>query len=212
MKITALYKKNRDIPWISLSVVFCCFVITAIAVIRPEMYYNLAWSKYPAYIWQYFSGAFLHGTSESTSMAVMHLSANILMFLPYAVMIEKMLGHQKFGIIFLCSWLGISAVFQVYVWMFVPQGEAAYGAGLSGSSYAVIAIGAYILFRLFLQDKRGFFRQPLAYLFVSGLLGELFILSPSVAGVASMLVHITGIMIGVLMVIVFHAAICSACE
>lgn len=212
MKIASLYKKNRGVPWISLSITLYCFAITGIAIIRPEMYESLAWSKYPKYIWQYCSGAFLHGTGESVSMAVMHLLANVLMFVPYAIMIEKMLGHKKFGVVFLCSWLGVSAAFQVYVWMFVPNGEPAYGAGLSGISYAMIAIGVFILFRLFLQDKRGFFRQPLAYLFVGGLLGELLMLMPNVAGVALMIIHITGIIIGLIMVIVFRISICSACE
>ena len=212
MKIVTLYNKNRNIPWVSLSVVLCCIVITGIVIIQPEMYQSLAYSKYPKYIWQYCSGAFLHGTGESLSLTVMHLLTNILMFAPYAIMIEKLLGLKKFCIIFLCSWLGISAVYQVYVWTLVPNGEPAYSNGLSGISYAVIAIGACILFRLFIQDKRCFFRQPLAYLFVGGLLGELFVLMPNVAGVGSMIIHIMGIVIGLIMVIIFRASICSACE
>jgi membrane associated rhomboid family serine protease len=61
-----------------------------------------------------------------------------------------------------------------------------------------------ILFRLFVMGKKKFLSQPLAYLFLGGLLGELFVLLPAVAGVWSMIIHMSGIAIGIIMSIVFR--------
>lgn len=207
MKITDLYK-NRSFPWITFVVAVCCVFVTLISVVKPEAYNSLAWSNSPQYIWQYISGAFLHGTGSGFSMAIMHLIANFLMFIPYGVMIEKLIGHKRFGAVFIVSWLGVSAVFQLIA-LVISKGETAYGAGLSGSSYAVIVMGVYILFKLFQSDKSKFFRQPLAYIFLSGLIGELFLLMPFVAGVASMVLHLAGIVIGVIMTFVFRKSICD---
>lgn len=212
MTIVNIYKKNRCFPWGSLAVVLACFLVTGIAVARPELYESLAWSKYPVYPWQYVSGAFLHGTGGDLPLTVMHLVANLLMFLPYAVLLEGMLGHKKFGLVFLASWLGISLVFQGFAWLAVPAGEAAYGAGLSGSSYAVIAMGAYVLFCLFRRNKGRFFRQPLAYVFLSGLLGEVLILLPMVAGIGSMVIHLAGIFIGAIMTFLYRSTLRAAME
>lgn len=203
MRITDLYKKNREVPWITLGVVFICLAVTFIAIIRPDMYEGLAWSNTPEYIWQYVSGVFLHGTGDSVSMAIAHLLANLCMFLPYAIMIEKLVGHKKFAIIFLCSWIGVSVTFQIIA-RIISKGKPAYGAGLSGSAYTMIAIGAFVLFKVFLLDKKKFFRQFLSYFFIFGLIGEILMLRPDIAGGASMAIHITGVIIGMIMVIIFN--------
>lgn len=205
MKITDLYRIRR-FPWITLAVIVCCIIVTSIAAILPESYNSLALSNQPQYVWQYVSGVFLHGTGGDTAMALMHLTANIMMFAPYGIMIEKLIGHKKYGVLFLASWLGVSAVFQIIAGI-VANGETAYGAGLSGSSYAVIAMGVYILFRLSQKSGSCFFRQPLAYVFISGLVGELFMLLPFVAGAASTVLHLAGIAIGVVMTMIFNKSI-----
>lgn len=121
-------------------------------------------------------------------------------------MIERMIGHKRFIMVFISSWVGISIAFQIIAWV-VAKGEPAYGAGLSGSAYTVIVIGAYILYKVFLLDKKKFLKQPLAYFFIFGLIGEILMLAPGVAGVESMTIHITGVMIGILMIILFKKAI-----
>lgn len=213
MKISALYAKKYPFPWVTWSVTLSCILITGISILWPQLYEELAWCNQPTHLWQYVSGAFLHGDqNKQLPMTLSHLIANLLMFIPYGVMIENLLGHNRFGITFLCSWLGISAVFQIYAYATVPAGAVAYSAGLSGSSFAVIAMGAFILFRFFLVDKKNFFRQPLAYIFLSGLIGELSFLTPSVAGVGSLVVHLCGIAIGIICSIVFRKAICSSLQ
>lgn len=212
MKISNIFRKNQYIPWITLSIILCCAVITAISIICPTTYSTLAWRNHPKYPWQYLTGAFLHGNQTGSAMAVAHLFANILMFAPYGVMIENMLGHKKFSIIIFASWLTVSAGFQMIVLLTVPAGENAYGAGLSGTAYTVITLGAYILFLLFRQNKRDFFHQILAYVFIGGAIGELFFLLPFVAGVASMLIHFTGILTGIILSFVYRKHIAKAIE
>lgn len=164
MKFTALYTGKPGFPWVSFAVIAGCILITGIFLIAPNTYNALAWSNCPQYLWQHLSGAFLHGTPEGgPPLAIAHLTVNTLMFLPYAIMLEKLLGSRKFALAFLISWVGISAAFRIIVLLTVPEGELALGNGLSGSSFAVTVMGAWVLLQLFVQDRRGFLRQPLAW-------------------------------------------------
>ena len=208
MKIINLYSRKREIPFVTLTVVLACITITVFAILIPKAYKNIAWSNYPNFVWQYVSGVFLHGDGSSISMAIAHLIANLLMFVPYAVMIEKLLGHKMFLIVFLVSWIGISIAFQI-ITLNIPNGETAYGAGLSGCSFTVTAIGAYILYCLFETNKKLFFKQPLAYVFLTGLFGELSMLQPYIAGTDSMFIHLTGLVIGIITSIVLRKPIRS---
>lgn len=210
MKISSLYTKNHAFPWITMAVTICCLLVTTLFILFPHLYTELAWSNQPKHFWQYVSGAFLHGDETGFGMAVAHLVANCLMFIPYAIMIEKLIGHQKFGIVFLTTWICISIVFQIITHTIIPAGKLAYGNGLSGSSFAVTIMGAYILFRVFSLNKKYFFRQPLGYIFISGLLGELISLHPGVAGIHSMMIHLAGIALGILLVLIYKKSIDSA--
>lgn len=210
MKISSLFTQKHKTPWITLIVIFCCVLVTSISVVSPVAYEKLAWSNYPEHLWQYLSGAFLHGDSSGPAMAIAHLLANFLLFVPYAIMVEKLIGSKNFGFVFLSTWLGISAIFQILVLITVPAGEIAYGAGLSGSAFAVTVVGAFILFRVFMIDKKLFFRQPLAYVFISGLISELMLLSPDVAGVSSMIIHLSGLLIGIILTLIYKAKICDS--
>ena len=213
MKISALFAKKHSFPWVTWSVTLCCIMVTGISILWPHLYEELAWSNQPTHLWQYVSGAFLHGDqNKQLPLTLAHLIVNLLMFIPYGVMIENLLGHKRFGITFLWSWLGTSAVFQIFVYATVPTGAVAYGAGLSGSSFAIIAMGAFILFRIFLLDKKKFFRQPLAYIFLSGLIGELSFLHPNVAGISSLIIHLSGIAIGIICTVIFRKAIYSSLQ
>lgn len=210
MRISSLFTQKHKIPWITLIVIFCCVLVTSISIVSPDAYKKLAWSNHPEHLWQYISGAFLHGDSSGPRMAIAHLLANFLLFAPYAIMAEKLIGSKHFGIVFLSTWLGISAIFQILVLITVPTGEKAYGAGLSGSAFAVTVMGAYILFRVFMIDKKRFFRQPLAFIFISGLISELMLLSPAVAGVSSMIIHLSGLLIGIILTLLYKAKICDS--
>lgn len=210
MRISSLFTQKHKIPWITLIVIFCCVLITSISVVSPVAYEKLAWSNHPEHFWQYISGAFLHGDSSGPAMAIAHLLVNFMLFVPYAIMAEKLIGSKSFGFVFLSTWLGISAIFQILVLITVPTGEIAYGAGLSGSAFAVTVVGAFILFRVFMIDKKQFFRQPLAYIFISGLISELILLSPDIAGVSSMIIHLAGLLIGIILTIIYKAKICDS--
>lgn len=207
MKIKHLYTANRHFPILSFIVAAVCCLVTVTVLIKPEWYPALAW-KYPAdSIWQHFGGVFLHGTNDgSAAMAAMHLSANLLMFLPFSIMIEKSIGHAKFGFAFLTSWLS-SALAFVTVAAAISNGEDAYGAGLSGVSYSMITIGCAILIQIFLMDKKRFFRQPLAYVFLGGMVCELAMLNPYIAGIGSFILHLSGIFVGLILSIAFRKAI-----
>ena len=210
MRISSLFIQKHKVPRITLIVIFCCVLVTSISIVSPDAYEKLAWSNHPEYLWQYISGAFLHGDSSGPAMAIAHLLANFLLFVPYAIMTEKLIGSKNFGFVFLSTWLGISAIFQILVLITVPEGQMAYGAGLSGSAFAITIMGAYILFRVFMINKKLFFRQPLAYIFISGLISELMLLSPDVAGVSSMIIHLSGLLIGIILTLIYKSRICDS--
>lgn len=207
MRISSLFTQKHKIPLITLIVIFCCVLITWVSGVSPSAYEKLAWSNHPEYLWQYISGVFLHGDNSGPAMAIAHLLANLLLFVPYAIMVEKLIGSRNFGVIFLSTWLGISAIFQIIAFMTVPAGEIAYGAGLSGSAFAVTVLGAFVLFRIFMIDKKLFFRQPLAYIFIGGLFSQIILLSPDIAGVSSMIIHLSGLMIGSILTMIYKTKI-----
>lgn len=203
MKIKDLFSRKRPFPYLTAVIVCICFIVTTIAVIFPAAFPILAWKCPADHFWQYFSGVFLHGTNTSASMAYIHLTANLLMFAPYAVMAEKALGHLKFGIVFAASWLGGSIAFRAVALLF-SKGEPSLGAGLSGIAFTFIVVGVSILYRVFKLDKKAFFRQPLAYFFLFGLIGELAVLNPYIAGMGSFILHTCGVLVGLLMAVLFR--------
>lgn len=207
--IKSLYTKNQEFPYVSFFIASLCVVITTLAYLDQSLYPLLV-STYPVdYSWQYISGAFLHGLGDGHfAITFVHLFINLLMFLPYAIIIEKALGHRNFVITFLLAWISFSVTFQLLsrqvLLAYGASGEKATGAGLSGIAFSYIAMGTYVILSICATNPTLALKQPLTYLFGLGLVGELLILNPRLAGMSPFLMHVVGIVTGIILVIIFR--------
>jgi len=210
--IKQLFSRNQAIPVISLLVAGLCVVITVIAYVQPDLYSQLAFTYPTDHPWQYVSGVFLHGAGDrSLGLTVAHLMANMLLYLPYSIIVEKALGRKKYSVAFLISLVVSSVVFQVYAAHLMKfaggEGQGAVGAGLSGIAFSMVAMGTYLIFKACKSNPHNAFRQPLTYLFIFGFLGQLFILNPLIAGMGSFFIHTAGVITGILLTIIFRATL-----
>ena len=181
-----------------------CVCVTAISFIIPSTYTALAYSYPLKYPWQIFTGLFLHGSPElSTVGCIGHLLFNLLLVLPFGIMIEKILGSKRFLIGTLGMWCVNVVTFFVLAIIKTPKGETAYGAGISGVAFSYGVIGLYVLIRLFVNTKKKLFKQVSFYLLMNIILIMLVMINPIVAGVSSMIIHMVAVVAGVIFTLVY---------
>ena len=66
---------------------------------------------------------------------------NLLLVLPFGIMIEKILGSKRFALMSLVLWVVNTITFYINAFVITPQGEIAYGAGISGIAFLYGIIG-----------------------------------------------------------------------
>lgn len=205
MKLKDIFSKSKGNNKVSLLIGVTC-LITIMMTLNDALKYNMFSLCYPAeYPWQYFSGIFVHGTSQFPAMAsIAHLVFNLMLVLPFGILIEKSIGSNRFSIVTFASWMIQAIAFYVIASIITPENETARGAGISGIAFMYGTIGAYVLFQLFKINKRIFFRQVLTYIYLNILIAMLAMLNPFVAGVSSFIVHLIGVVVGILFVVINH--------
>lgn len=204
--IKRLYIQNSSLPGFSLTVAALCFIVSLTVFLFPDLYSHLAMAYPASHPWQYVSGIFLHGTADhSGAMLVLHLSANMLLFLPYAVLTEKALGPRIFALSFLSALAASSLTFQISARLFIKTaGDTASGAGLSALAYTFIAPASFMIFTRCRQNIRKAFRESLTYVFLLGFFGQILILNPRLAGIGSFIMHLQGLLSGILLSFIFR--------
>ncbi len=223
MKIRNIYL-GKGIPFFCIAVTLLCIIVTLISQLIPSTYFALTFFplKYP---WQIITYVFLQGAPQellppdypysAMQLTIGHLGYNLILILPFGILIEKILGTKKMLVLFAVSWVAdviamlIMGAVNTYI---LKEGEMAGGAGASGLAFCFMPIGVYVLFVL--GRKYGFgklFRQVSFYFLMSIAVPTLIIaLSPSVGGVAgipSMIMHLMAVIIGVIFAIVFRTSI-----
>lgn len=208
MKIIQIMKKVKGNYITSFVLGMTCILVMAITLISPEKY-NVFTFCYPIeYAWQFLTGIFVHGTPEfPIAASIGHLIFNLLLVLPFGILIEKIIGSDKFGIITIIVWMMQSIVFQIIAMMITPKGESARGAGISGLAFMYGTIGIYILFRLLKTDKKVFFRQVLTYIYLNIVIVMIAMLNPFVAGVSSFIVHSIAVLSGIVVILITRKSI-----
>lgn len=207
MKIKDIYlSKNKCV--VSIVIAILCICVTTVSFIIPSTYTALAYSYPIKYPWQIISGLFLHGSPElSTIGCVGHLIFNLLLVLPFGIMIEKILGSKRFLIVSLILWVVNIATFYVLAITSTPAGETSYGAGISGVAFSYGVMGLYVLIRLFIYTKVKIFKQVSFYLLLNIILIMLIMINPIVAGVSSMIIHIVAVVTGVIITLILRKSI-----
>ncbi len=197
MKIADIYK-SKTTPIVSICIAALCIIVTGIYFIVPKYYNALSFSLPIQYPWQFISGLFLHGSPNLPLLgSIGHLLFNLILVLPFGIMVEKIIGSRKFLILSLFLWLINLILFYVIAFVMTPKGETAHGAGISGIAFAYGAIGFCALLQLIQMTKKGVLRQVSFYLLMNLILDMLLMINPFVAGVPSMLIHIAAVIAGV---------------
>ncbi len=207
MRIRDIYLRKGNF-FVSLVMAAICVVVTIVSFVVPDTY-NIFASTYPIqYPWQILSGMFLHGDPTLTAAVnIGHLIFNLLLVLSFGLMIEKILGSKKFALLTIGLWLVYIATFNIIAVITTPEGEKAYGAGISGVAFAYGIMGLYSLFLLAKKSLKRMFKQVSFYLLMNNIIAMLVMVNPFVAGVSSMIVHIVAIIAGIIGIAFFRKTI-----
>lgn len=207
MKIKDIYYKKGNC-FVSICIAILCVAVTLISLFVPGTYQAIAYAYPMKYPWQIGTGIFLHGAPNlSTTESIGHLIFNLLLVIPFGLMIEKILGSKRFALMSLGLWIVNVITFYSIAFVITPKGETAYGAGISGIAFSYGMIGLYILFSLGKKNVKLMFKQVSFYLLLNIIIAMLIMVNPYVAGVSSMIVHIVAIIFGIIYVVFYRRII-----
>ena len=221
MKIRNIYFK-KGIPFVSLSFLILCIAVTLTAAIFPSTTESLMFCYPIRNPWGFITYVFHHYTPQyqippelpytSFKLSIGHFTYNMLLILPFGILIEKVIKAKKILILLFVAWLFDVTAMLFMIVLFVPKGEPVAAKGGSGLAFALMPVGVYILFVL--GKKYGFgklFKQVSFYfLMAMAIVTMVIALSPTIAGmnmVVSMVLHLTAIVVGVVFAIVYRKTI-----
>ena len=223
MKIRAIYLR-KPFPTVSVIIAILCIGITLISFLIPSLLRSFAFVYPLKNPWQLITYMFEHYTPQeqippelgysSMRLSIGHLGFNLLLVLPFGIMVEKVLGAKRFLILSIAAWLANIITIYIVCSVLIPEGKECVVKGASGLAFAYVPVGLYIF--LILGKRSGFgnlFKQVSFYLLMPVAITTLvFACSPSIAGttdVWSMLLHLIGITCGVVFAVIYRNAIKS---
>ena len=207
MKIKDIYLIKGNYV-VSVIIAALCVTVTAVSMFFSETYEALAYAYPIQYPWQICSGIFLHGSPELTMAgSIGHLIFNLMLIVPFGIMIEKILGSKRFLIMSVVLWLVNAITFYIIAIIVTPKGETAYGAGISGIAFSYGIIGLYALLVLAKKNFKLMFKRVNFYLLMNIVIVMLIMVNPYVAGMLSMIIHIIAIIFGIIYAIFYRKTI-----
>ena len=221
MKIRDIYL-NKKVPVVSITIALLCIIVTVISQLIPSTFMAFAFVYPVQYPWQLITYVFLQGIPqnmmpEGAQYSSMHLTIgqlgfNLLLILPFGILVEKVIGSKKFMLLSAASWLANVVTSLIMGYIITREGAQFGVVGASGIAFTFMPVGMYILF---VMGKRyGFgklFKQISFYVLMSIAIPTLVIsLSPNVGGVTgipSMVIHLMGLVVGVVFAVIFRKTI-----
>lgn len=211
MKIKNIYL-NKKTPVISIAIALLCVIITLISQLVPSTYMAFTFSYPVKYPWQLLTYIFLQGIPvellppdfpySAMELTIGHLGYNLMLILPFGILVEKVIGSKRFLGLFTSAWIVDVILNFIMGVICTKDGESFAVSGASGIAFSFMPVGVYILF--ILGKKFGFgklFRQVSFYLLMGIALPTAVIsLMPDVAGVAgvpSMIIHLIALAVGI---------------
>ena len=195
MKIKNIYL-NKNTPVISIAIALLCVIITLISQLVPSTYMAFTFSYPVKYPWQLLTYVFLQGIPGEL------LGYNLLLILPFGILVEKVIGSKRFLALFASTWIVDVILNFIMGVIYTKDGDSFAVSGASGLAFSFMPVGIFILFVM--GKKYGFgklFRQVSFYLLMGIALPTAVIsLIPNIAGVAgipSMIIHLIALAIGV---------------
>ena len=221
MKIRDIYLRKGSFI-VSAVIVLLCVAVTTISQLVPSMYKVFAFTYPVKYPWQLITYQFQHGmTTEllpadfsysAAQLTIGHLIFNLLLAIPFGILVEKVIGSRKFLVMAVAAWVVDIILIFTAAYFTTPAGEETVSCGASGLVFSFMPIGMYILFVL--GKKYGFknlLKQVSFYLLLPIAIATLvFALSPNAGGVAgiwSMILHLLGLSCGVLFTVIYRKKI-----
>jgi membrane associated rhomboid family serine protease len=211
LKIKNIYL-NKKTPVISIAIALLCVIVTLISQLVPSTYMALTFTYPVRYPWQLITYIFLQGVPgellppdfpySSMELTIGHLGYNLLLLLPFGVLVEKVIGSKRFLALFASAWIVDAILNFIMGVIYTKDGESFAVSGASGIAFSFMPVGVYIL--CVMAKRYGFgklFRQVSFYLLMGIALPTAVIsLMPNIAGVAgipSMIIHLIALAIGV---------------
>ena len=197
---------------ISIAIALLCMIITLISQLVPSTYLAFTFSYPVKYPWQLLTYVFLQGIPgellppdfpySSMELTIGHLGYNLLLILPFGILVEKVIGSKRFLALFASTWIVDVILDFIMGVIYTKDGDSFAVSGASGLAFSFMPVGIFILFVM--GKKYGFgklFRQVSFYLLMGIALPTAVIsLIPNIAGVAgipSMIIHLIALAIGV---------------
>lgn len=173
----------KKYPVVTMLTVIC--LLFAIATqINSGMYDMFSFHSMPEHIWQYFSGAFMHGNEIAPAWFLwVHLFMNFLMIIPFGTLLEKNKGSKVTFWVFFVALVMCSVTFQILM-----HGKDEVATGISAIGYAFVAGGVVQIRRLW-KSYSVKCRMIYILLFILAVI----MLLPMITGWVSTCLHISGI-------------------
>ena len=221
MKIRNIYL-NKEVPVISIAIALLCVIITLISQLVPSTYMAFTFSYPVKYPWQLLTYIFLQGIPvellppdfpySAMELTIGHLGYNLMLILPFGILVEKVIGSKRFLALFASTWIVDVILNFIMGTIWTKDGDSFAVSGASGLAFSFMPVGVYILFVL--GKKYGFgklFRQVSFYILMGIAIPTMVIsLMPDVAGVAgipSMIIHLIAIVMGIVCAVIFRGKI-----
>ncbi len=223
MKIRNIYL-GKQIPVICTTLSVLCIAVTLISQIIPSTYLAFAFTFPVKYPWQLITHIFLQGIPtdllppelpySSMEITAGHLGYNLLLIIPFGILVEKVIRSKKFLALNAGAWAANMTANLILGIVNTRAGGTIVAAGASGIAFTYMPVGIYILFVM--GRKYGFgklFRQVSFYLLM-GIAVPTMVMTfmPNIAGVTgipSMIIHMTAIAVGIVFAIAFKGSIKS---
>lgn len=196
MKIRDLYR-IKCFPIVTMVLVVISFIMSCIVWMMPKLYGYLCIETRPQYIWQYFSGCFIHNIEPRWVMWV-HMGMNFMGLIPLGIITEKVIGTKNTFFLFLGE-LGVMAVCLQVVSLNKP-GQV---SGISTITYAFATVAFYCVYKVIKRKEVSCLKQPLFYYCVFefvGMLQMLLMMNP-VNAIMSFAGHVSGIIVGAIAIV-----------
>ena len=221
MKIRNIYL-GKGIPFFCIAMTVLCIAVTLVSQMIPSTYEAFRFAYPLKYPWQAVSYIFLQGVPKdllpadypysSMQLTIGHLGYNLLLVLPFGILVEKIVGTKKMLVLFATACIADLIANLIMGAIYTRGGDTFGVAGASGIAFSFMPVGMYALFLL--GKNFGFaklFKQISFYLLMGMAIPTVIIsLMPNVAGVAgvpSMVIHLMGLVIGTVFAIVFRKSL-----
>lgn len=202
MKIRDLYR-IKGFPVVTVVLVIVSFVLSCVVWAKPELYEYLCIETRPTYMWQYFSGCFIHNIEPRWIMWI-HMGMNFMGLIPLGIITEKVIGSKNTFAVFVVELVVTAVVLQVVSWNHPGQ-----ASGISTITYAFATVAFYCVYIVIKRRDASCFKQPLFYYCAFELVGmlQMLLMMNPLNAIMSFTGHVSGIVVGVITIVLLSKAI-----